>query len=222
MNTHGTAIAHATSASKAKSSKKRRGVKLYEKKQKNHFYARIVKINGPYLHLKIEDFASEVTCNIPGKQKRGYRYNKDDYILVERDNVGEYNIIGKLSESESYLARSAVDKGAVGQDVFITQNEIESESDNDDDDIDDAKNIDKDDKDDKDNKHIIGLKKKQVTIVTGVKETRDKEKAKELLLKNRKGNKSFGDQQSNPDGFIKKGDIKDDSDSGSDIDIDKI
>jgi len=215
MNTHGTAISHATSASKAKSSKKRRGVKLYEKKQKNHFYARIVKINGQYLHLKIEDFASEVTCNIPGKQKRGYRYNKDEYILVERDDVGEYNIIGKLSESESYLARSAVDKGAVGQDIFITQQDIESESDNDVDDI-DEKDIDKDDK------PVIGLKKKQVAIVTGAKETRDKEKAKELLLKNRKGNKSFGDQQSNPDGFIKKGDIKDDSDSGSDIDISKI
>ena len=215
MNTHGTAIAHATSASKAKSSKKKRGVKLYEKKQKNHFYARIVKINGQYLHLKIEDFASEVTCNIPGKQKRGYRYNKDEYILVERDDIGEYNIIGKLSESESYLARSAVDKGAVGQDIFITQQDIESESDNDVDDI-DEKDIDKDDN------PVIGLKKKQVAIVTGAKETRDKEKAKELLLKNRKGNKSFGDQQSNPDGFIKKGDIKDDSDSGSDIDIDKI
>lgn len=215
MNTSGTAIAHATSASKAKSSKKRRGVKLYEKKQKNHFYARIIKINGQYLHLKIEDFASEVTCNIPGKQKRGYRYNKDEYILVERDDIGEYNIIGKLSESESYLARSAVDKGAVGQDIFITQQDIESESDNDVDNI-DEKDIDKDDK------PVIGLKKKQVTIITGAKETRDKEKAKELLLKNRKGNKSFGDQQSNPDGFIKKGDIKDDSDSGSDIDISKI
>jgi len=212
MNTRGTAIAHATSASKAKSSKKRRGVKLYEKKQKNHFYARIVKINGQYLHLKIENFASEVTCNIPGKQKRGYRYNKDEYILVERDDIGEYNIIGKLSESESYLARSAVDKGAVGQDIFITQQDIESESDNDV----DEKDIDKDDK------PVIGLKKKQVTIVTGAKETRDKEKEKELLLKNRKGNKSFGDQQSNPDGFIKKGDIKDDTESGSDVDIDKI
>jgi len=215
MNTHGTAIAHATSASKAKSSKKKRGVKLYEKKQKNHFYARIVKINGQYLHLKIEDFASEVTCNIPGKQKRGYRYNKDEYILVERDDIGEYNIIGKLSESESHLARSAVDKGSIGQDIFITHQDIESESDNDVDDI-DEKDIDKDDK------SVIGLKKKQVTIVTGAKETRDKEKAKELLLKNRKGNKSFGDQQSNPDGFIKKGDITNDSESGSDIDIDKI
>jgi hypothetical protein len=216
MNTSGTAIAHATSASKAKSSKKRRGIKLYEKKQKNHFYARIVKINGQYLHLKIEDFASEVTCNIPGKQKRGYRYNKDEYILVERDDIGEYNIIGKLSESESHLARSTVDKGAVGQDIFITQQDIESESDNDVDDVDDNKDVDIDDK------PVIGLKKKQVTIVTGVKETRDKEKEKELRLKNRKGNKSFGDQQSNPDGFIKKGDIKNDSDSGSDIDIDKI